>query len=57
MSENISDKIVNHLISDEILLPLIEPRLIETNVATRKNKGTRWGFFMPKNILIIFGVQ
>ena len=51
MSENISDKIVNHLISDEILLPLIEPRLIETNVATRKNKGTKMGLFYAKKYI------
>ena len=51
MSENISDKIVNHLISDEILLPLIEPRLIETNVATRKNKGIKMGLFYIKKYI------
>ena len=41
MSENISDKIINHLISVEILLPIIEPKLVYTNVATRKNKGLK----------------
>lgn len=51
MSENISDKIVNHLISNEILLPLIEPRLIETNVATRKNKGIKMGLFYIKKYI------
>lgn len=40
MSESMSDKIVNHLISRYILFPLIEPHLIDTNVATRKEKGT-----------------
>lgn len=43
MSENISDKIINHLLSNEILLPNIEPRLIEMNVATRKDKGVKKG--------------
>ena len=41
MSERLKDKIVNHLISKYALLPVIEPKLISTNVATRKNKGTK----------------
>lgn len=41
MSECMVDKVVNHLISKYVLFPLIEPRLIDTNVATRKNKGTQ----------------
>ncbi len=43
MSENLKDKIVNHLISNNVLIPLIEPLLINSNVATRKNKGTSYG--------------
>ena len=39
MSERLPDKIVNHLVSDYVLTPLIEPKLIEMNVATRRNKG------------------
>ena len=35
MSEAMSDKIVNHLISKYVLDILISPKLIETNVATR----------------------
>ena len=41
MSERLKDKIVNHLISKYALLPVIELKLISTNVATRKNKGTK----------------
>ncbi|MBQ6687255.1 MAG: hypothetical protein IJN03_01885 [Bacilli bacterium] len=41
MSECMVDKVVNHLISKYVLFPLIEPQLINTNVATRKNKGTK----------------
>lgn len=41
MSENMNDKIINHLVSKYVLFPIIEPRLIPTNVATRKDKGTK----------------
>lgn len=44
MSENMPDKIVNHLVSTHILLPNLEKRLIATNVATRRGKGTKYGF-------------
>jgi hypothetical protein len=44
MSENVPDKIVNHLISRCILLPALEHKLIDTNVATRINKGSRYAF-------------
>lgn len=43
MSERLSDKIVNHLISRYVLEPLILPKLINTNVATRKGLGTKAG--------------
>ena len=43
MSENISDKIVNQMISYFILLPAFK-NLIDTNVATRKNKGTSYAY-------------
>ena len=42
MSEKLNDKIVNHLVSKYILLSSIEPCLIDTNVATRKNKGSKY---------------
>ncbi len=44
MSENMRDKLVNHLVSTHILLPNLEKTLIDTNVATRKGKGTSYGF-------------
>lgn len=43
MSEGISDKIVNHLISDYVLKPLIYPHLIDSNIATRENMGGKRG--------------
>lgn len=42
MSECISDKIVNHLISNYMLKPLLEKKFIDQNVATRKNKGSSY---------------
>jgi len=41
MSENMTDKIINHLVSKYVLFQVIEPRLIPTNVATRKDKGSK----------------
>ena len=43
MSECIEDKIVNHLLSDELINSL-ERSLIDNNVATRKNKGSRLAY-------------
>jgi len=51
MSENIFDKVVNHLISEYVLLPFIEPRLIYTNVATRKDKGLKLGLLYTKKYI------
>lgn len=44
MSENINDKLVNHLVSKYILLTNLESKLIDTNVATRINKGSGYTF-------------
>lgn len=41
MSESVTDKLVNHLVSKYVLFPLIEPRLISANVATREGKGSK----------------
>lgn len=43
VSQNMIDKLVNHLVSRYILLPIISPCLVETNVASRENKGTDAG--------------
>ncbi|MCM1053285.1 MAG: reverse transcriptase domain-containing protein [Ruminococcus sp.] len=43
MSEIMSDKIINHLISKYVLTPGIYPHLIPQNVATREKKGTKEG--------------
>ena len=41
--QNMFDKMVNHLVARFILLPAILPCLVDTNVASRANKGTSAG--------------
>lgn len=42
MNQLIKDKIVNHFISEYIFRPLLEPKLIDTNVATRVDYGEKY---------------
>lgn len=42
MSQTVSDKIVNHFVTNYYLLPYLENKLIDQNVATRKNKGSSY---------------
>lgn len=51
MSEIMSDKIINHLISNYVLMPGIYPHLIEQNVATREGKGTKEGIKYVKKYI------
>jgi len=51
MSENIIDKIVNHLLSEYIILPLIDPTLIKENIATRKDMGLKMGEYYMKSYI------
>lgn len=51
MSENIEDKIINHLVSKYILLPALSPKLIEMNVATRVDKGTKAALYYLKKYI------
>lgn len=43
MSQSISDKIVNHFIAKFILIPNLEKKLSDNNIATRINKGSSYG--------------
>ena len=43
VSQGIHDKIINHLVARYILYPAILPCLIDANVASRKDMGTRAG--------------
>lgn len=51
MSQNIIDKIINHVVSQYFLINIFENTLIEENVATRKNKGTKEGIVLLKKYL------
>lgn len=44
MSECIEDKIVNHLFSKYVLSDILDNNLIYSNVATRKNKGSKLAY-------------
>ena len=43
ISQNMQDKVINHLVTRQILYPAILPCLINENVASRENMGTRKG--------------
>ena len=43
VSQNVHDKIINHLVARFILYPAILPCLLDVNVASRKNMGTSAG--------------
>ena len=45
MSDQMNDKIVNHLIAYKILIPALSPYLIEQNVATRKGYGANKAYY------------
>ena len=42
MSQTVGDKIVNHFVARYYLLPYMEKKLIDGNVATRKGKGSKY---------------
>lgn len=48
MSQNIFDKVINHVVSKYYLLPSLEKCMIDTNVATRKGKGSAYAFDVIK---------
>ena len=48
MSQTITDKIVNHFVANYYLIPYLESTLIDSNVATRKNKGSSYAMVLLK---------
>lgn len=51
MSQSIRDKAVNHFVANEYLIPLLDPSLIYTNVATRKGAGSSRAMKMLKRYI------
>lgn len=51
MSQNIIDKIINHLVSEYLLVEVFDQSLIDSNIATRKNKGTDYGIKLLKKYI------
>lgn len=49
VSQNMHDKVINHLVSRHILYPSLLPCLIDANVASRKKLGTRKGLELATN--------
>lgn len=49
VSQSMIDKTINHLVAGDILIPTITKYLIDTNVASRINKGTKAGIEAYKN--------
>ena len=49
VSQNIQDKIINHLVARYILYPALIPCLLDVNVASRKNMGTSKGLNLAQN--------
>ncbi len=57
VSQNLEDKIVNHLVAREILYPAILPCLLDTNVASRKYMGTSKGLDYSKKFHLICKIK
>ena len=51
MSTSVFDKLINHLIAKYFLINVLEKDLIDENIATRDNKGTKYGIDLLKNYL------
>ena len=49
VSQNMQDKVINHLVARHILYPAILPCLLDVNVASRKGLGTREGIRLAMN--------
>ncbi|MDY4858325.1 MAG: hypothetical protein SO167_01330, partial [Bacilli bacterium] len=56
MSETISDKIVNQLVSYFILIPSLKC-LIDSNIATRKGKGSSYGYKLINSYINTIGTN
>lgn len=51
MSQNITDKLINHLVAKYFLIDVFDKSLIDSNIVTRLNKGTHYGIKLTKKYL------
>ena len=51
VSQSMHDKIINHLVSRQILYPTLNPCLIPENVASIKDRGTKEGLRLERNFI------
>ena len=51
MSQNVIDKIINHVVSEYFLVRVFDNTLIRKNVATRSGKGTHYGIRLLKKYI------
>ena len=51
MSQNISDKVINHLVSQYFLVNIFDSSLIDENVSTRIGKGSHYGIKLLKKYI------
>lgn len=51
MSQNLTDKIINHLVAKYFLVDIYDKGFIDTNIATRIGKGTHYGIKLTKKYL------
>lgn len=51
MSQSVRDKIANHFVANFYLIPYLEKSLIDSNVATRKNRGSSYAMCLLKKYI------
>ena len=57
MSQNIKDKVINHLVAKYFLVDIFDKCFIDSNVATRIGKGTHYGIKLTKKYLELMKKQ
>ena len=57
VSQNLVDKVVNHLVAKHILYPSVLPCLLDTNVASRKGMGCKAGIQFAQNFHRKFSIN
>lgn len=53
MSEKIKDRVLNLFVTNKVLIPTLDPKLLDCNTATRIGKGTSYAFNLCRKYLNI----